>query len=605
MEVTFEAVEVPPKTAAARKRATSILLSGDIGLSAEVMQRGRLLPGTYVALVGRVGPCEKVWLRRTRLLPSTSSQPLQTVDKNGLPTVYGSHPQQEKGIPLHITLHPIPNHVVPTVEYIHLEWVKPPTCLPSGHHQSLPSLPLLPMLVGGIFEHNMTWHCVWHGIDYGTWRCFLGGSVLSQSCKEDHSRAAPAVVGEFIRHRKVGVVGRQTQLTVSHPANSSFRLVPPASNSPSYVANASATALVDFATQALTHPESSLCRILMHGPMGSGKTSAVHHLAHIHNATLLELDATVLALQTPMVSSLERPFLACFTAALHMQPAVVCIKHIERLFPKTLDGPAATRIADFCNALNTLQLEHARVAVVATVVDTARLVPRVRQCFQDEIDMELTALPFRQRLLRSLFPPYPDASAIASVNAILMQHGQQPGDIVSYVRRAIANAVAETGTWHATLSPVDLVTSFRADPAKSPSSSTTASAVTLPNVSWRDIGGADAVKQTLQEMVVWPFEKPEVFDRMGITPPIGLLLFGPPGTGKTMLAKAAAAATMCNFMNVTATDLISSEFGDSEKAVARVFDTARAMSPCIVFFDEFQSMFATRSSAGQVLDTFS
>ncbi|RHY28910.1 hypothetical protein DYB32_005600 [Aphanomyces invadans] len=123
--------------------------------------------------------------------------------------------------------------------------------------------------------------------------------------------------------------------------------------------------------------------------MGSGKTSAVHHLAHTHNATLLELDATVLALQTPMVSSLERPFLACFTAALHMQPAVVCIKHIERLFPKTLDGPAATRIADFCNALNTMQLEHARVAVVATVVDTARLVPRVRQCFQDEIDMEM------------------------------------------------------------------------------------------------------------------------------------------------------------------------------------------------------------------------
>ncbi|RHY46037.1 hypothetical protein DYB37_005789 [Aphanomyces astaci] len=94
----------------------------------------------------------------------------------------------------------------------------------------------------------------------------------------------------------------------------------------------------------------------MHGPMGSGKTSAVHLLASHHGATLLEMDATILTLQSPSSSSLERPFLACFTAALHLQPAVICIKHIERLFPKTLDGPAAHRIADFVNALHSLRM---------------------------------------------------------------------------------------------------------------------------------------------------------------------------------------------------------------------------------------------------------
>lgn len=79
-----------------------------------------------------------------------------------------------------------------------------------------------------------------------------------------------------------------------------------------------------------------------------------------------------------------------------------------------------------------------------------------------------------------------------------------------------------------------------------------------------------------------------------------MILYGPPGTGKTMLAKAASTANGCNLISVSASDLVRAEFGESEKEISRVFDTARASQPCMIFIDEFQSLFGKRSSAGMV-----
>uniref|UniRef100_K3W7L0 AAA+ ATPase domain-containing protein n=1 Tax=Globisporangium ultimum (strain ATCC 200006 / CBS 805.95 / DAOM BR144) TaxID=431595 RepID=K3W7L0_GLOUD len=131
-------------------------------------------------------------------------------------------------------------------------------------------------------------------------------------------------------------------------------------------------------------------------------------------------------------------------------------------------------------------------------------------------------------------------------------------------------------------------------------SSSSSLMTSVPDVQWADIGGLEKVKQSLLEMVVWPLEKPHVFLRMGISPPFGMILHGPPGTGKTMLAKAAANASGCNFLNLSASDLMKAEFGESEKAITKAFDTARALSPCMVFIDEFQSLFGNRSTAGVV-----
>ena len=114
--------------------------------------------------------------------------------------------------------------------------------------------------------------------------------------------------------------------------------------------------------------------------------------------------------------------------------------------------------------------------------------------------------------------------------------------------------------------------------------------VEIPNIKWFDIGGLDTVKQELIEAVEWPLKHPESFKRLGVRPPKGILLFGAPGTGKTLLAKAVANESEANFILVKGPELLSKWVGESEKAVREVFKKARQVSPCIIFFDEIDAL---------------
>lgn len=114
--------------------------------------------------------------------------------------------------------------------------------------------------------------------------------------------------------------------------------------------------------------------------------------------------------------------------------------------------------------------------------------------------------------------------------------------------------------------------------------------VEVPNVKWTDIGGLENVKQELIEAVEWPLKYPDSFKRLGVKPPKGILLYGAPGTGKTLLAKAVANESQANFILVKGPELLSMYVGESEKAVRQIFKKARQTSPCIVFFDEIDSL---------------
>src|SRR3989344_5130188 len=114
--------------------------------------------------------------------------------------------------------------------------------------------------------------------------------------------------------------------------------------------------------------------------------------------------------------------------------------------------------------------------------------------------------------------------------------------------------------------------------------------VEVPNIRWKDIGGLENIKQQLKEAVEWPIKNPESFRRLGVRPPKGILLYGAPGTGKTLLAKAVATESQANFILVKGPELLSKWVGESEKAVREVFKKARQVSPCIIFFDELDSL---------------
>jgi len=120
--------------------------------------------------------------------------------------------------------------------------------------------------------------------------------------------------------------------------------------------------------------------------------------------------------------------------------------------------------------------------------------------------------------------------------------------------------------------------------------------VEIPEVSWDDVGGLDEVKERLKESVEWPLTMPDRFEHFGIKPPRGIVLFGAPGTGKTLIAKAIAHEAKANFITVKGPELISKWVGESEKAIREVFKKAKQSSPSIIFLDEFESIAGARTS---------
>ena len=121
--------------------------------------------------------------------------------------------------------------------------------------------------------------------------------------------------------------------------------------------------------------------------------------------------------------------------------------------------------------------------------------------------------------------------------------------------------------------------------------------VEVPNVSWEDIGGLETVKQELQETVQYPVEHPEKFEKFGMAPSKGVLFYGPPGCGKTLLAKAIANECQANFISVKGPELLTMWFGESEANVREIFDKARQSAPCVLFFDELDSIANQRGSS--------
>merc|ERR1712022_31643 len=121
--------------------------------------------------------------------------------------------------------------------------------------------------------------------------------------------------------------------------------------------------------------------------------------------------------------------------------------------------------------------------------------------------------------------------------------------------------------------------------------------VEVPNTSWNDIGGLEDVKNELRELVQYPIEHPEKFEKFGMNPSRGVLFYGPPGCGKTLLAKAVANERQSNFISVKGPELLTMYFGESEANVRDTFAKARAAAPCVLFFDELDSIAQQRGNS--------
>merc|ERR1712151_1486839 len=122
--------------------------------------------------------------------------------------------------------------------------------------------------------------------------------------------------------------------------------------------------------------------------------------------------------------------------------------------------------------------------------------------------------------------------------------------------------------------------------------------VEVPNIKWDDIGGLEETKRNLQEMILYPIDHPEKFEKFGMQPSRGVLFYGPPGCGKTLLAKAVASECSANFVSIKGPELLTMWFGESEANVRGIFDKARSASPCVLFFDELDAIARARGGGG-------
>jgi len=122
--------------------------------------------------------------------------------------------------------------------------------------------------------------------------------------------------------------------------------------------------------------------------------------------------------------------------------------------------------------------------------------------------------------------------------------------------------------------------------------------VQVPNITWDDVGGLESLKEELKEAIEWPLKHKEAIDYVNVETPKGILLYGAPGTGKTLIAKAVAKMTESNFISIKGPELLSKWVGESEKGVREIFRKARQAAPCIIFFDEIEAIIPRRSAGG-------
>ncbi|CAI2166735.1 19572_t:CDS:10 [Funneliformis geosporum] len=238
---------------------------------------------------------------------------------------------------------------------------------------------------------------------------------------------------------------------------------------------------------------------------------------------------------------------------------------------------------------------------VGTSTNHSRINPIIRTIFQDEIEFSIPKPIQRFEILKFCAM---DLNLEKDVNLKEINdrcHGYIAADVAALCRMALEQCdirsiqqTAEPG--NLLISNEDFQKGFQN--IRISSLQEKASVKKVDSVKWSDIGGLDYVKRTLEESVIWIYKHFDAFQRLGIKASKGVLLYGPPGTGKTLLAKAVATESSAHFMPISIPELIKSEVGESEKAIANIFRIAIQCSPCIIFLDELEAIFGNRDSSG-------
>jgi len=346
--------------------------------------------------------------------------------------------------------------------------------------------------------------------------------------------------------------------------------------------------------------------ILLYGPPGTGKTLMARAVANETGAFFFLINGP--EIMSKLAGESESNLRKAFEEAEKNSPAIIFIDELDSIAPKRekTHGEVERRIVSQLLTLMDGLKQRSHVIVMAATNRPNSIDPALRRFgrFDREVDIGIPDAVGRMEILRIHTKNMKLADDLDLEQVAAETHGHVGADLAALCSEAALQQIREKmdlidledETIDAEVLDSLAVTmeDFRYAMGKSTPSAIRETVVEVPTVTWNDVGGLENVKRELQELVQYPVEHPEKFLKFGMMPSRGVLFYGPPGCGKTLLAKAIANECQANFISIKGPELLTMWFGESEANVRDVFDKARSAAPCVLFFDELDSIAKSR-----------
>lgn len=350
--------------------------------------------------------------------------------------------------------------------------------------------------------------------------------------------------------------------------------------------------------------------VLLYGAPGTGKTLLAKAVATESSAHFIPISGP--EIMSKFYGESEARLREIFKEAKDKAPTIIFMDEIDSIAPKReeVTGEVERRVVSQLLSLMDGLEARGKVIVIAATNRPNAIDPALRRPgrFDREIEIKVPNKRGRYEILQIHTRHMPlqqdvDIEKLASVS-----HGFVGADLEYLCKEAamktLRRVLPELKLEEERLSP-ELLDKLivTGDDFENSLKDITPSAMRevyleTPDVMWSEIGGLDGVKKELREAVEWPLKYPDLYKAIGYSMPKGILLYGPSGTGKTLLAKAVATESEANFISVRGPELLSKWVGESERGVREVFRRARQSAPCIIFFDEIDSIAPTRGMGG-------
>jgi len=348
--------------------------------------------------------------------------------------------------------------------------------------------------------------------------------------------------------------------------------------------------------------------VLLHGPPGTGKTLIAKAVANESGAHFISLAGPEIF--SKWYGQTEQNLRKVFDEAEKNAPSIIFIDEIDAIAPKreNVAGEVERRTVSQLLTLMDGLRARGRVVVIAATNRVNALDPALRRTgrFDREIEIPVPDKKGRKEILQIHTRSMPLDKKIDLDNLADITYGHVGADLAGLAREAGMHALRRIIPAIASLKedepiPKEVLEKLKVNKEDfdyalrmvQPSAMREVM-IEVPKVKWEDVGGLEEVKEALKEAVMWPLDNPESFDDLGIRPPRGILLYGPPGCGKTYIARALANETGVNFISIKGPEILSKWVGESEQRLRNIFRRAKQVAPSIILFDEIDAIAARR-----------